>query len=34
MTVDSALEMVGLQEKASAHLTDLSGGERGGHSLP
>ena len=28
MTVDSALEMVGLQEKASAHLTDLSGGEK------
>ena len=28
MGVDSALELVGLQEKASAHLTDLSGGER------
>ena len=28
MSVDSALEMVGLQGKASAHLTDLSGGEK------
>lgn len=28
MNIDSALEMVGLQDKASAHLTDLSGGER------
>jgi iron complex transport system ATP-binding protein len=28
MTVDDALEMVGLSDKANAHLTDLSGGER------
>jgi iron complex transport system ATP-binding protein len=28
MEIDSALEIVGLQEKAQAHLTDLSGGER------
>jgi len=28
MDIDSALEIVGLLEKASAHLTDLSGGER------
>jgi ABC-type cobalamin/Fe3+-siderophores transport system ATPase subunit len=28
MSVDDALEMVGLMEKADAHLTDLSGGER------
>ncbi len=28
MSVDSALEMVGLQDKSSAHLTDLSGGEK------
>ena len=28
MSIDSALEMVGLQDKASAHLPDLSGGER------
>ncbi len=28
MTVDEALDMVGLTEKADAHLTDLSGGER------
>ena len=28
MSIDSALELVGLQDKASAHLTDLSGGER------
>jgi iron complex transport system ATP-binding protein len=28
MTVDDALEMVGLSGKANAHLTDLSGGER------
>lgn len=28
LTVDDALEMVGLSNKANAHLTDLSGGER------
>lgn len=28
MSVDSALELVGLQDKASAYLSDLSGGER------
>jgi ABC-type cobalamin/Fe3+-siderophores transport system ATPase subunit len=28
MDIDSALEMVGLQDKAFSHLTDLSGGER------
>ncbi|MBI5075212.1 MAG: ABC transporter ATP-binding protein [Nitrospirae bacterium] len=28
MSVDSALELVGLQDKASAHLSDLSGGEK------
>jgi ABC-type cobalamin/Fe3+-siderophores transport system ATPase subunit len=28
MTVDDALDMVGLRDKADAHLTDLSGGER------
>jgi iron complex transport system ATP-binding protein len=28
MTVDEALDMVGLSEKRDAHLTDLSGGER------
>jgi iron complex transport system ATP-binding protein len=28
MSVDSALDMVGLQGKASAHLADLSGGEK------
>jgi len=28
MGIESALELVGLKEKASAHLTDLSGGER------
>jgi len=28
MSVDDALEMAGLTEKADAHLTDLSGGER------
>ncbi len=28
MTVDDALDMVGLSDKAHAHLTDLSGGER------
>jgi iron complex transport system ATP-binding protein len=28
MGIDSALELVGLRDKASAHLTDLSGGER------
>ncbi len=28
MSVDDALDMVGLTEKAGAHLTDLSGGER------
>ncbi len=28
MKIDSALEIVGLLEKAQAHLTDLSGGER------
>jgi len=28
MSVDEALEMVGLTDKADAHLTDLSGGER------
>ncbi len=28
MTVDDALEMAGLKDKADAHLTDLSGGER------
>lgn len=28
MTVDEALEMVGLQDKADSRLTDLSGGER------
>ena len=28
LTVDDALEMVGLSGKANAHLTDLSGGER------
>jgi len=28
ISIGSALEMVGLQDKASAHLTDLSGGER------
>lgn len=28
MGIDSALEIVGLQDKASAYLTDLSGGER------
>jgi iron complex transport system ATP-binding protein len=28
MTTDDALEMVGLSDKANAHLTDLSGGER------
>jgi ABC-type cobalamin/Fe3+-siderophores transport system ATPase subunit len=28
MSVDDALDMVGLTEKADAHLTDLSGGER------
>jgi len=28
MSIDSALDLVGLYDKASAHLTDLSGGER------
>jgi iron complex transport system ATP-binding protein len=28
MSIDSALEIVGLLDKAQAHLTDLSGGER------
>ncbi len=28
MTVDDALDMVGLKDKADAHLTDLSGGEK------
>ncbi len=28
MTVDDALDMVGLRDKADAHLTDLSGGEK------
>ena len=28
MSVESALEVVGLQDKSSAYLTDLSGGEK------